>query len=209
MVLVQCITVQCSTVVILIRGHEAGAWAGVTQPRHPDPGQTPPSCPALTSPHLVLCLWKVYFDNISVSTVPTQWLGGGGGGGLLSYDPKLVNLPAPAPALHNCQWSRELGLVQWARPHHEGKIKQLRCIRCWCRVPGVVFAKMTGHRSLIEYSDPRLAAAQPRTGMGTTHRLQATGSTRQRTLKPLDLTDDWFLDTWNMNRCVGGDVDQW
>ena len=46
----------------------------------------------------------------------------------------------------------------------------------WCLVcgGGVVFAKMTGHRSLIEYSDPRLAAAQPRTGMGTTHRLQAT-----------------------------------
>ena len=34
---------------------------------------------------------------------------------------------------------------------------------------GEVFAKMTGHRSLIEYSDPRLAAAAPRTGMGTTH----------------------------------------
>ena len=130
--LVQCITVQCSTVVILIRGHEAAHWTGVTQPRHPDPGQTPPSCPALTSPHLVLCLWKVYFDNISVSTVPTQWLGRGRGGGRevvaasLSYDPKLVNLPAPAPALScttasgpgSWDWSSERGHIMKVRSNN-------------------------------------------------------------------------------------------
>ena len=193
--LVQCITVQCSTVVILIRGHEAAHSAGVTQPRHPDPGQTPPSCPALTSPHLVLCLWKVYFDNISVSTVLTQWLGrgreGGWGAASLSYDPKLVNLPAPAAAPPlSCTTASGPGSWDWSS--ERGHIMKVRSNNyaasgAWCPVcgGGVVFAKMTGHRSLIEYSDPRLAAAQPRTGMGTTHRLQATASTRQRTLKPL------------------------
>ena len=120
---------------------------------------------------------------------------GGGGAASLSYDPKLVNLPAPAPAPPlSCTTASGPGSWDWSS--ERGHIMKVRSNNyaasgVWCLVcgGGVVFAKMTGHRSLIEYSDPRLAAAQPRTGMGTTHRLQATGSTRQRTLKPLDLTD--------------------
>ena len=115
---------------------------------------------------------------------------GGGAAASLSYDPKLVKLPAPALSCTTASgpgswdWSSERGHIMKVRSNNYA------ASGAWCPVPGVVFAKMTGHRSLIEYSDPRLAAAQPRTGMGTTHRLQATGSTRQRTLKPLDLTDD-------------------